>query len=103
MARVETAFTPDLIFQAVEEETGVTLDMIRSDNRKRQLVTARQIAATLIYTLTGCNLEQVGAMINRDHSSLVYARKTLLGHIDTEDATVELVWRIVERLNIEIK
>ena len=103
MACIETAFTPDLIFQAVEEETGVNLDMIKSCNRKREIVTSRKIAATLLYTLTGFTLETVGTMINRDHASVLYYRKTLLGHIDTEAATVELVWRIVERLNIEIQ
>ena len=91
------------MFSAVEAETGVTRDMIQSDNRKRELVTARQITATLLYTLTSYTLETVGAVINRDHASILYYRNTLLGHIETEDATVELVWNVVERLNIEIQ
>lgn len=91
------------ILAEVCAETGVTVAQMESKYKDRDIVTARHITWLFLSRFTSMNTMQMGAMFNRRHCTVVLARKRMMGYIDTEASTVELVWRIVERLNIEIQ
>lgn len=84
-------------------ETGVKFGQMRSKYRNRDVVMARHIAWVLLSALTDMNTMEMGALFNRDHSTVVLARQRFIGYLETEASTVELVWRIVERLGIELQ
>lgn len=68
---------PELISSVVCEKLGVTIDQLKSSSRKRDVVEARFIAISLIMIANpDLTLKEVGAMFNRDHSTIVYARDT---------------------------
>ena len=68
---------PKLIIAAVCELLDVTKDQLESNTRKRDVVEARYIAMALIMTANPeMMLREVGAMFNRDHSTVIYARDT---------------------------
>lgn len=63
----------DYILNIIEQETGVTIDMIRSQSRKQIIVFARHIAAYLIHQYSNYTLKHIGMILNRDHSSVHFA------------------------------
>jgi chromosomal replication initiation ATPase DnaA len=63
----------DYILNIIELETGVTIDMIRSQSRKQIIVFARHIAAYLIHQYSNYTLKHIGMILNRDHSSVHFA------------------------------
>ncbi|MEX1280918.1 MAG: chromosomal replication initiator protein DnaA [Acidimicrobiia bacterium] len=71
------------IIAVTADAFGYLPDDITSKSRKQPLVTARQIAMYLCRELTDDSLVQIGALFNRDHSTVLHSIdkvKTLLGH-----------------------
>ena len=67
---------PNDIIDVVCDELNVQRKDMLSSLRKRYLVEARQIAIGLILESNrGLALKKVGAMFNRDHSTIIYARE----------------------------
>lgn len=52
--------------------------------RKRTVVTARQIAMTLIKENTKLPLTQIGKLFNRDHSTVIYAMEAVSDLCETD-------------------
>ncbi len=87
------------------KELNVTPEEVRSENRKAEIVHARHIfcylAATGGYNFT---LVNIGKFINRDHASVLHARKKLIDIIEMYRDTAETVERIkslVDSFSIE--
>jgi chromosomal replication initiator protein len=71
------------IIAVTADAFGYAPDDITSKSRKQPLVTARQIAMYLCRELTDDSLVQIGALFNRDHSTVLHSIdkvKTLLAH-----------------------
>jgi chromosomal replication initiator protein len=67
----------EIIVSEVCSVLSVTVDQLKSNTRKREVVEARFIAMALIMIANpDLTLKEVGAMFNRDHSTVVYARDT---------------------------
>lgn len=64
------------IFQAVERVTGFSETQLRTPSRGQPLIFARWIAAHELYHI-GYTLKQVGGLLNRDHSTVIYALKKI--------------------------
>lgn len=59
------------VLDAVIAESGVSLERIRSENREREVVVAREVAASLLRK-QGYTLAEIGRMINRSHSNVMH-------------------------------
>lgn len=69
--------SPDGIVDAVAAVLNVESKFIKGDSRKREFVEARQIAIGLIAESDPrITLTRIGKMFNRDHSTIIYAKKT---------------------------
>jgi chromosomal replication initiator protein len=64
----------DVILTETAAYFGVTIDELRSHNRSRSLVQARQIAMYLVRDLTDLSLPKIGeAFGGRDHTTVIHA------------------------------
>jgi hypothetical protein len=64
-----------LVFQAVEDVTGVSEDMLLSKNRKRYVVDARKILVNVFKNLIHMSGYQIAKEVNIDHTSVVHYEK----------------------------
>ena len=61
------------IIESVSTYYGIRIDEIRSRKRHAQIVRARHVALYLIREDLRLSLHECGALINRDHSSVLHA------------------------------
>lgn len=59
------------IMSVVSARYGTTKDELRGKSKKREIVEARHVCAYLIRELTGYSLNQIGALLNRDHTTIM--------------------------------
>jgi len=62
--------TPNLILEVVSEHFGIDLEDITSTKRTKKIVTPRQIFMYLCREMTDTTLEGIGALLERDHSTV---------------------------------
>lgn len=72
---VDKNITLDSIFKQIENHTTINYFQIKSKSRKREIVEARYIAIHLINKYQMNTLVNLGKIINRDHSTIIYALK----------------------------
>lgn len=64
---------------------GITARAMRSKNKKREVVDARQVAMVLILKhIPKANTKTVGQYFKRDHSTVVYAKRKVQDLIETD-------------------
>lgn len=63
------------IMESVSKYYQITVSEITEKRRHAKIVRARQVAAYLLREDLRLSLHEVGAIINRDHSSVVHAHK----------------------------
>lgn len=61
------------ILEEVGEESGHTVEELKSDCKRKSLSLSRQHAMHKIYTTTGLSSTDVGHIFNRDHTTVLYA------------------------------
>lgn len=76
----------DFIQQAVSRESRIPLRLITAKTRRREVIEARQIAMYLCTQHTSQSLKTIGqAFGGRDHSTVIYARKSVQNKLATEE------------------
>jgi hypothetical protein len=91
----------DTLFKKLYEFKGITLEMIRSNSRKRDLVIPRAIVGYILHIHIGITLQKSGEIINRDHSSIsFYKRKhtTNMLYAPYEELYLDLYSELEEHL-----
>lgn len=63
--------TAEKIMSVVSTRYGTTRDELKGKSKKREIVEARHVCAYLIRDLTGYSLNQIGALLNRDHTTIM--------------------------------
>jgi chromosomal replication initiator protein len=63
--------TPTLIINIVSEQFGISVEDIKSKKRNSPILIPRQIYEYLCRDMTDFSLEQIGALINRDHTTVI--------------------------------
>jgi chromosomal replication initiation ATPase DnaA len=64
--------TPDQLIASVCERYSVSRAALRGRRRPAQLVHARAVAARLLRARTRMSLAEVGAVLGRDHSTVLH-------------------------------
>lgn len=92
--------TKDMVVSAVCQFFNIERDQMQKNTRKRETVTARQIAMFLCKKLTTDSLSSIGMSLgNRNHSTVLYACKTVESLIETDPKIAEAVQKIEESLS----
>jgi chromosomal replication initiator protein len=72
----------DTILTEVAAYFGVTIDDLKSQNRSRPIVQARQIAMYLLRDLTELSLPKIGEVFGgRDHTTVLHAHQKMVGQL----------------------
>lgn len=84
--------TKEMVVESVCEYFKIEPDTMQKNTRKREVVIARQIAMYLCKKLTTDSLSTIGASLgNRNHSTVVYACRSVEGLIETDPKIAEAV------------
>ena len=95
----ETRITPDLVMSVAADYFDISSEDIRSANRSRPLVTARQTAMFLCRELTDLSLPQIGIRFGgRDHSTVIHATNKIRQLMKEKTTTYEQVTELTERI-----
>ena len=93
--------TMDTIIAAVCSFYKIETSAMQQNSRKREIVMARQIAMYLCKKFTTDSLATIGRGLgNRNHSTVVYAVRSVEGLIDTDPAVAEAVKAIESELRV---
>ena len=93
----EEDITVDKICNIVCQYYSLPLEAINSKSRERKIAEARQVAMYLARTHTNTSLSVIGqTMGKRDHTTVLYACKTVQGQMDVDAAFRERI-NILER------
>jgi chromosomal replication initiator protein len=82
---VETEVNLDFIQKTVAEYFNVQLDLLKAKTRKKEVVTARQVAMYFAKDYTNHSLKSIGHHFGgRDHSTVIHSVQTVSDQIDTD-------------------
>lgn len=81
-------FNPD---EVVSDIWGVEANKLPQKTRKREIVEARQVCMWLRATNTKDSLSTIGSRYNRDHATVLHAKKTVYNLIETDKTFRERV------------
>lgn len=82
---VETEVNLDFIQKTVAEYFQVSLDLLKAKTRKKEIVTARQVAMYFAKEYTSHSLKSIGYHFGgRDHSTVIHSVQTVSDLIDTD-------------------
>ncbi len=65
--------TVDKIFSAIYDKYGVSKEEIKGKNRVKRISWARQVSIYLIREITELSFPDIGEIVDKDHSSVMYA------------------------------
>jgi chromosomal replication initiator protein len=95
----ETRVTSDLVIAVAAEYYDITADEIRSSNRSRPLVNARQMAMYLCRELTDLSLPEIGRRFGgRDHSTVLHANNKIRTQMQERESSFEQVRELTTRV-----
>ncbi len=78
---------------------GVSVDDLRSQNRSRPIVQARQIAMYLVRDLTDLSLPRVGAVFGgRDHTTVLHACQKIVGQLSEKRQVYHQIQDLTTRI-----
>lgn len=90
-----------MIMAATAEYFDTTVEELRGPGKTRALAQSRQIAMYLCRELTDLSLPKIGQAFGRDHTTVMYAQKKILGEMterrEVFDHVKELTTRIRQR------
>jgi chromosomal replication initiator protein len=82
---VETEVGVDFIQKTVSEYYGIKLDDLKAKTRKKEIVTARQVAMYFCKEFTNHSLKSIGYHFGgRDHSTVIHAVQTVNDLMETD-------------------
>ena len=82
------------IVSKVQDATGISYSQMRSKNRERETVLARQYAMYRIYDNLyhlGYTITAIGKMFNRDHATVLYGIKQMREALEVNDYLVKKI------------
>jgi chromosomal replication initiation ATPase DnaA len=72
-----------IVFREVKAEYGITAAQMNSSTRVAKVREARQIFTQLMREHSSMTLEEIGMLVNRDHSTISITSKVVRSELDT--------------------
>lgn len=76
--------SPEVVTDIVCRCLNVNYEDVFNQTRKREIVEARHIAMYLVYTFSELSLKHTGRFFNRDHSTVLHAKRVIGGFIQMD-------------------
>lgn len=80
----EEELTVDKIQDVICDYLRIPAELLRTKNRKREIVQARQLFMYFCKNYTNCSLAYIGKQVDRDHATVLYADKAVTNLIETD-------------------
>lgn len=93
-----STFCIEKIKKACIEETGITKEQFELKTRSRNIVLARQIFTFIVRNKLKYSWHLIALISNQDHSTHIYAYKTIKDLIEVDSKYRDLVSRVENRL-----
>jgi chromosomal replication initiator protein len=90
--------TGESIRDLIGRQFRVSIDELRSRSRKRSVAFPRQVAMYLTRKYTNISLADIGSIYNRDHSTVLYAIKTITMDMSRQVSVREQVEMLCAKL-----
>lgn len=84
------------------EVMGVTLQMAKSKTKIREAVAARQICMTVLLETTNMSSSVVGSFFNKDHATVLHAKRTVSNLYETDKEYAAKVDRVRKSVDLGI-
>jgi chromosomal replication initiator protein len=84
--RSERTYTPERIVEKTAEFYSVTPEDILGKGKTKNIAAARQMTTYLIRKLTTLTLEEIGGVMNRDHTTILHSIRKIEESINTDAA-----------------
>lgn len=99
LGMVKHSNTADRIVKVIEEHFNVTLEQLRTKNRRRVICYPRQVAMYLMYSRTTLTLVDIGEYFGgRDHSTILHSKEAIENLMETEILIREEIETISNKL-----
>ena len=89
---------PANLFKAVEKVTGISKEVLCSPARQRPIVEARYIFAYIIRKKTNLSLLEIGNLLNKNHSSIIFYNKQMDWFIKSDENLINLYKKTLNHL-----
>ena len=91
--------TPERILRTVSDATRIPVRDIQSSSRKKDVVTARQLAIYLAHKYTDVSLAQIGRIVaRRDHSTAMHSCNQIAARIQADRTFRQFVEEVEAKL-----
>ena len=95
--------TIEHIQRLVGDHLNISIELIKSKTRKREVVQARQISMFFSKKLTNSSLSVIGKHFgNRDHSTVIHACQTVNDLVETDKEYSNLMNELQKIININL-
>ena len=89
--RSERSYTPEYIVEKTAAFYNLAPDDIMGKGKTKNIAAARQMATYLMRKLTTLTLEEIGAVLNRDHSTILHSIRKIEESVNTDAALSDTV------------
>ncbi len=90
-------FVCEAILSTICQVTDLTVEMLRSRQRIRYVARTRQVACFLMSRLSTRSTVEIGRFMNRDHTTVMHANRTVREKLDAGDELTCTIYRNVKR------
>ena len=94
----EKAYAPEYIIAKVADFYDITPDEVIGKGKTKNVANARQMSIFLIRKLTGLTLEQIGEVMNRDHSTVLHSIRKVEESLQNDPKLVDTVHDITANI-----
>lgn len=85
--RDKSEITPEFIVEHCAKAFNVPVDELYSDNRKKEISNARKTTMFIIREILGMSFPKIGSLFGKDHSTAMYAIKSVESQISKDLVT----------------
>ena len=89
--RSERSYTPEYIVEKTAAFYSLNPEDILGKGKTKNIAAARQMATYLMRKLTTLTLEEIGAVLNRDHSTILHSIRKIEDSVNTDAALSDTV------------
>jgi chromosomal replication initiator protein len=94
----EKAYAPEFIIGKVADFFDISPDEVIGKGKTKNVANARQMSIYLIRKLTGLTLEQIGDVMNRDHSTVLHSIRKVEESLQNDPKLVDTVHDITANI-----
>lgn len=89
-----------ILLKLIADKTGYTLADLQGPSRKRELVHIRRAFFAIARKLLGLSFQKIGDIVNRDHTTVLYALTKHNAEIDVYDDYSAIYKKLYDSLNV---